>query len=531
MAKPIPSYLRIHTEAAPEVVRPEVESLKSLPDICRAFEDATGWSLHYAPGEPPEHELDLLWSAPVNPGVGVPPGHFRIDLGSLPLGVSEPPVELPKAGELASAIAVLVGELLRTRHLLWQRDAELAAGVPLTARPDDAQHLAASLEAVLKGGAEAVGCHAAALYLLDAGTTELKLRSSWGLPADRLTAPARPLREATADLEALSGNAVVLEDTRQFRHWNVPEDFASAVCIPVSSSAMPLGTLWVFSREMRDFDDRQTNIIEVVAGRLAADMEREMLLGEALEGAELKRQVAVAERLQESQLPGQPPELEGWEVAGWTHQAHGVGGALHDWFSLPDGSLAVAVGQAMEGGLDAAMAASALRAAIHAHGEHAGQPRPLIEHVNRSLRTSSVGDLFADLFYGVIEPRDAVLRYASAGQVGALLLRPGGSESLVDSTLPLGVDAGAEYEPRSRELMPGEVLVVYSDGVRGAFDDRGRPQADAALAQTLLGHLHEPAERLLRMLVERLQAPEPCVEKRSEADRSVLVVKRLPRTV
>ena len=68
------------------------------------------------------------------------------------------------------------------RHALRQREAELATFVPVVVRADETPSLATRLEAVLRGGAEAIGCQAAGLYLLDPATTELKLRSSWGLP-------------------------------------------------------------------------------------------------------------------------------------------------------------------------------------------------------------------------------------------------------------------------------------------------------------------------------------------------------------
>ena len=187
-----------------------------------------------------------------------------------------------QARALASSLAGMLGELLQTRHALWQREAELAAGVPLLPHAEEAKHLAARLQAVLRGGAEAVDCQAAALYLLDDATSQLKLRSCWGLPLDRLTAPARPLQGAIADLEALLGHAVVLEDTDVMRHWRVPEDFPAAVCVPVSTPTTILGTLWVFCEKKRDFTARQTNMLEIVAGRVAADLEREMLLREAL---------------------------------------------------------------------------------------------------------------------------------------------------------------------------------------------------------------------------------------------------------
>ena len=132
----------------------------------------------------------------------------------------EPPKEESRAADrdtarrLAGSIAELLSELLQTRCVLWQREAELAAGVPLVLRREDQRAPGRTPGGRVAAGAEAVGGDAIALYLLDEATTELKLRCSWGLPFDRLVAPARPLQGAVADLEALLGHAVVLNDKR-----------------------------------------------------------------------------------------------------------------------------------------------------------------------------------------------------------------------------------------------------------------------------------------------------------------------------
>ena len=157
---------------------------------------------------------------------------------------------LEQAEPLADALGKLWGELLATRHALWQREAELAAGVPLVLRRRrrDMPPLGERLEAVLRGGAEAIGCQAAALYLLDPATTELKLRSSWGLPRKRLTDPARPLRGALADLEALLGHAVVLTDDRVARLLESAREGLSLVRLraglqPVDAAGHAVGLL------------------------------------------------------------------------------------------------------------------------------------------------------------------------------------------------------------------------------------------------------------------------------------------------
>ncbi len=279
----------------------------------------------------------------------------------------------------------------------------MAAGVPITPHRQPEKHLAERLEAVLRAGVEAVDADAAALYLLDEATTELKLRSSWGLPFDRLVAPARPLAGALADLEALLGHAVVLDRNDAPSVWNVPEDFPAAVCLPVSSPTTLLGTLWVFCNQRRDFNPRQTNVLEVVAGRLASDLEREMLLQVGIDGAKWQRQVAAAQRRQHNELPTIAPLLDGWDVAGSTAQADSLGGSLHDWFCLPDGLLAVAVGRAEEQGAAGALTAAALKNALRSHARYHRQPEPILQQVNLTLWTGSAGDRRASLLLGLIE--------------------------------------------------------------------------------------------------------------------------------
>lgn len=535
MAKPTTRRLRVYTEEPPRDAPPPIDSLDSLSEVLEAFPAATGWSLRYVAGPEPNPPNDLTWSAPVNPGVGVPPGHLRLDpVGSDPtpagrLGETRPcisdgrPADLQSARSLASAIAGILGELIQTRRALWKREAELAAGVPLVPRPDEQQHLAARLEAVLKGGAEAVGCQAAALYLLDDATTELKLRSSWGLPFDRMTAPARPLQGAMADLEALLGHAVVLEEAEMMRHWRAPEDFPAAVCVPVSTPTTLLGTLWVYCTASRDFNDRQTNIVEVVAGRLAADLEREMLLREGVDAAHLKRQLAAVEQLQQSQFPAVSPLLEGWELAGWTVQGEAVGGDFYDWFCLPGGLLAVTVGDAMGRGLQAAMSAGALKAALRAHGQYHREAQQALRQTNLTLWTSSAGDQYATLFYGLIQTATGRVSCSSAGQPAVLLLRQGGWESLSHCSPSLGESPETDYEPFGCELRPGEVLVVFTDGFRDAADAQGRPLGEAGVAEPLVGRLSLSAEELVALARRGLNSHAAAPDR---DDRTILVIKR-----
>lgn len=189
---------------------------------------------------------------------------------------ASPPTTAARA--VQTGVGAILAENRRLSTSVWELQARLAAEAPVIRRADEEERLAQRLAAQLRAAAELVGGVAAAVYLLDGATSSLSLRAQWNLPRDRWTREPRELAEAIADLEALAGHAVVLEDTRLLPHWRCPEDYPAAVCVPISTPSIPLGTLWVFAVEPRDFSAHETNLIEIVAGRIAADLEREQLL-------------------------------------------------------------------------------------------------------------------------------------------------------------------------------------------------------------------------------------------------------------
>lgn len=143
------------------------------------------------------------------------------------------------------------------------------------------------LVAVLRGAVEGFDLAGAELHLLDDTTAELRVVADYGAPPCPTPRPLkpRPLETAEADLAALSGGAVVLENAEMVAEWAIPGDgrrpCRAAVCVPVSSDIAIHGTLWLYSPTARPFSDREVQLIEIIAGRLAVEIERRRLLDRA----------------------------------------------------------------------------------------------------------------------------------------------------------------------------------------------------------------------------------------------------------
>jgi phosphoserine phosphatase RsbU/P len=517
--------LRLHLEDPPSSA-PLLADPAAFQFLSDAFARATGWQLQLQTGC--AEDCVPRWSAPIAGPTASDDGRLAL-LPCSPAyaaGLATPPttLDLESVRPLALALANLLGDVNRTKHALWQREAELAAGVPVSVRPDEQQHLAERLQCVLQGGAEALHCEAAALYLLDETTSTLKLRALWGLPQSKLLEPARPLRGAVADLEALVGHAVVLEDTSLLPHWRCPEDdFAAAVCVPVSTSSTPLGTLWLFSRTQREFSDSQTNLAEIIAGRLAADLEREMLLTVGANAKHSDKQLEVAARWQQDRLPSVVPLIPQFEISGWTQQASNVGGDFHDWTVLPDGRLALSVGDTQGAPLQAGLNAAAVQAALRAHLGYRHSAAQLLSRLNDTLWQGSAGDQFASFGYVIINPETGEAELALAGSVAAVVIRPENRDIYAADGAPLGTGIEPPIKALTLTIEPGECLVLLSSGVRSATDQAGLRIGEAVMGATLRRHLHEPAESLagwLRRLLDKAGASHPT------EDRTVLVCKR-----
>jgi serine phosphatase RsbU (regulator of sigma subunit) len=524
VVKPVPSYLKLRTVES-EVAPPDIADLAGLAPLCDAFAHATGWPLVFAAGPASVDQTDILWSAPVDPGVGASPGHLRIELGSAKnVAQLAARVPLEAAEELASAVVGLLQQTFTLRKSLWKREAELAAGVPVAARPDEEQHFALRLEAALKSGAQLLGCESAALYTLDEATTELKLRSAWGLPFGRMEQPARPLANALADLEALLGHAVALESTQTLRPWNVPEPCEAALCVPVSSPTMPLGTLWFFARSPRPFTAEQTNLAEIIAGRVAGELDRAVLLHEQTQAVDALRQLESAGRMQQQALTRTPPPLAGWDIAGWTCQASALGGAFHDWRMLDGQRLALVVADACDGGVGGALVATGLRAALQGCFARTDDPATILRELHDLLQTHGAGDEWAGIVLAILALRSGTATIASAGRPTALWLPSARPKSLVEPSLPLGLGDTLQPTTTTIRLARSDALILYTRGFIEAGDEQGRPLNEQSLAEALAKAKDRSAADLIDILCDRQEAH---ALRPNQLDRSALAIKRL----
>ena len=208
----------------------------------------------------------------------------------------------------------------------------------------------------------------------------------------------------------------------------------------------------------------------------------------------LKGDLEVARQIQFGLLPFEPFEQGGTSVHAVMRPANTVGGDYFDLIELPEGRLAVTIGDVAGKGMPAALLMALLQGSLRTLLSAGFRGADLMAKLNGHLFTNIPSNRLITLFYGEYEPASGRLAYVNAGHNPPLLLRRDGSADELPATgMALGVVADAAYEAPVVTVETRERLFLYTDGITEAFDPRdneyGEDRLRAFLARSAgLGH-------------------------------------------
>ncbi len=430
------SFLRVFKDDF--ALDPVQHNLHSFPQLTQQFEALTGWAVSY-------RETTASRIRRQNHHGQILPmfGKLVVDDMSPVLKPGERAVSRAKCEAFLASLNQVLSDLDDCRDKIWRQDALLATGIPVSVRGDAGEKLAILLQSLLRSAADAVHCDAAALFMLDDGTQQLDLRCQSAADGASGFETSRELRACKADLEALLGNAVVLEDTANYQQWCIPRRCGSAVCLPIASANTLLGTFWVCSPQPRPFNGAEINVLEIIAGRIATELERFALI------QSIGTTPTVSTPSTGPHLPNIPPPIEELKISGDARDARGSvqPGAVYDWAICKQGRLAFLLGHAPAGSANSGVAATILQTAFRAHSTHCKSAAELFDAIFETSITVSSGLDPVRFVCGYVEPGSGLLEFA--GTETAIGLYVDGSN---EGFLPLA----------AAELPGGEFGIAHS---------------------------------------------------------------------
>jgi len=192
----------------------------------------------------------------------------------------------------------------------------------------------------------------------------------------------------------------------------------------------------------------------------------------------IRKDLEGAKDVQQAFFPPQSFSIPCLSCETFYQPARGIGGDYYDFLSLPEGRWGIAIGDVSGKGIGAALLMASLQASLRAQALHTHlELSTLIGDVNRLVYESSPTQYFASLFYAEYEPATRVLNYVNAGHNPPIVVRPGKESSalfpLSAEGMPVGIFAEARFDASRFQLMIGDILVAYTDGITEAANPAG----------------------------------------------------------
>jgi sigma-B regulation protein RsbU (phosphoserine phosphatase) len=225
-------------------------------------------------------------------------------------------------------------------------------------------------------------------------------------------------------------------------------------------------------------------------------------------GAFERRDLTVARRVQSRLLPQEPPRLETLELAGCCRPAGPVGGDVYDFLDLGAGRAGFLLGDASGRGVSAALLMAHLQASLRSQAVQSWRdPAGVLRAVNGQFFSATAPEHFATLFFACYEEGSRRLRYVNCGHLPPLLLRADGTSARLGPTAPgLGLLQAWDGVERQAALAPGDLLLLFTDGVSEAENAAGEEFGEARLLEALRAGAGLPAPALLASILEALEA-------------------------
>jgi sigma-B regulation protein RsbU (phosphoserine phosphatase) len=220
--------------------------------------------------------------------------------------------------------------------------------------------------------------------------------------------------------------------------------------------------------------------------------------------AELEQELRLARDIQQGLLLEAAPRLPGWEITAVSLPARELGGDLYDFLKFGDGTQGIMIGDVSGKGLSAALRMAVARTVFRHEARRGDEPAATLGAVNRGV-LSEIPQGMVTMLYARLDTLGGRLRLANAGHTFPLLVN-GTVRELELCGLPLGVDADSDYGEATAVLQHGDTVLLYTDGVLEAENERGEIFSFERLQALVEANARLKPRALVALLIHALRS-------------------------
>lgn len=321
--------------------------------------------------------------------------------------------------------------------------------------------------------------------------------------------------EGLIGTSAAVGSGIVIEDAELDARVPVYHDaflrIHSLLIVPMRFGNEVLGVIALANRtDGQPFTAGNLNLLQAMADQASVPVHYAGLKADLDRKRQLDRDMQTAQQIQMSLLPLELPESEGVRIAASNLPAFNIGGDYYDVIRIDSEHLGIAIADVSGKGIGGAMMMAVCQGVLRARAPQEQSPARMLSELNRVLSANLAEDMFITMLYMVFNTRTRELKFARAGHERPLLKRPGAksSEALDAAGIAIGLADeeifDSAIQDASVQLSSGDVVVIYTDGVTEALNDKNEEWGSDRLLQAIDDKSASGVDELIQTVRTRL---------------------------
>jgi sigma-B regulation protein RsbU (phosphoserine phosphatase) len=308
-----------------------------------------------------------------------------------------------------------------------------------------------------------------------------------------------PLGKGITGAAAESRHVVRVDDTaKDPRYISSHPEIRSEVAVPLEVQDRVVGVMDLQSERVGYFTDDHVKTLALLAPQVASSLENARLYQQlATRERAMEEDLKAARELQRVLLPDASPEIEGLEASVRLRPAREISGDIYDVFERRDAQTVIAFGDVSGKGAAAALYGGLVSGLLRSMAPRRRDPAELLKALNDALIERKVEARYVTLCVVLWDPATRRLVMANAGALPPMIARDGEVLNIRAEGVPLGLLEARDYEDVSVQTAPGDMIVLYSDGITDHMGPGGREYGKGRLAQLVRAHSGGSAEDLI----------------------------------
>ena len=400
-------------------------------------------------------------------------------------------------------------------------------------------------EIVLRKALTIIGAEKASIFLWNENDRRLHMMASVGLPEQISDSLTLDPDTGVCGYVYRTGKALLVEDLA-----SLPRDLSpgegtyrteSFLSMPLLASPMKVKGKVIGVINLADspsassYHAADLKLLSAISSQATLSVYNSTLIRDLKENERIQREMEIAETVQKNLLPRKAPRIPGVDLAGRCVPAKKVGGDYYDFFPSPQGGVGFLVADVSGHSISSGIMMAITRGLLQSEAVHEKSPGKLLADINRTLFPDLVSsELFITMAYFHYDPVRRLLSFADAGHNPPALLRAGSTQAeLLDAEgMAIGFLPEVEFEEKQFSLCPGDLVVLYTDGLVEAENPQGEQfgikRFLRRLDQTRHGTAAEILESLFGAAMEHIGGTDPHALQRDDLTLVVLKIQGDP---